>query len=82
MTWEDREDTKPTALELLFTYGGSGGGNLTYRVVELKTLILEMGVQKKKDLGTDTAGTERSRSSSSERTPTRPSPVPRVPGPV
>lgn len=48
MTWEDREDTKPTSLELLFTYGGGGGGNLTYRVVELKTLILEVGVKKKK----------------------------------
>jgi hypothetical protein len=46
MTWDDREDTKPTALELLFTYGGGGGGNLTYRVVELKTLILEVNVKK------------------------------------
>ena len=48
MTWDDREDTKPTALELLFTYGGGGGGNLTYRVVELKTLILEVNVKKNK----------------------------------
>lgn len=44
MTYADREDSKPTALDIFLSYGGEGGG---YEVLDLKLSVVEVNIKKK-----------------------------------
>jgi len=47
MTYEDRQDSKPTSLEIFLPYGGGGGGAFEYEVLDLKMSIIDVNVKKR-----------------------------------